>query len=555
MTDIVRQRVLGLCLLFLIFDFFFLGLGGYDLTAPDEPRFALVAREMLSDNHWILPHRNQIPYPDKPPLFFWTIAAFSALGGGTVTAWTGRLPSALAAAVILFLMWGWSRPKKQDDLLPLLTVIVLMSCVKFFFQARIAQIDMVLCLFTTASLLTGYNALTGKPYSPFWLGMFMGLGILAKGPVGYLVPAGSMALFAVFGGRETWRNYPVKALVWGLVPVMGWLALLVLDVALHNQWDYLKNLLFKQTVVRYLDPWHHYQPFYYFWVSILYDFLPWTPFLLLSLPLSGNRRRSLDSREKFSWAVILFTMVFFSLSRGKRNLYILPLFPFAAYVSAVKLKELMKRDVFNRWESLAAVFPGLLFLILGAALVLPAGGWVTIPAAWIDSRPPQAWILTGGILLLIIALGIFGAWMKHRFRPVVAGTLAAMLVVNFLFFSVVLPWLDPHRSARGFMQKANALIRSRSGDPVVGMVDFRAEYRFYGDYPLVELANEGGGPDPGLPKIENFFDKYPQGWLIVREKHWEQFAKTHAVESEIHLMQKIGDRKNMMLVSKKDQSR
>ena len=299
--------------------FFFLGLGGYDLSAPDEPRFALVAREMLSDHHWVLPHRNGIPYPDKPPLFFWSIAAFSAVSGGNVNAWTSRLPSAVAATFILILMWRWSKRKEEVSWLPFLTVVVLLSCTKFFFQARMAQIDMVLCLFTTAALLTGYAAMTGKSYSAFWLGIFMGLGILTKGPVGYLIPAGAMAIFAVFNGRKTWRNYPVKSLLWAFLPVVVWLSLLIIDVALHDQWDYLNNLLFKQTVVRYFNAWHHHQPFYYFFLSILYDFLPWTPFFLLALPASGNRWRSIDEKQKFSWTVILFTMVFFQSFKGKEK--------------------------------------------------------------------------------------------------------------------------------------------------------------------------------------------------------------------------------------------
>ena len=206
MQSITKKSTLYLMTLFLTFGFFFAGLGGYDLTAPDEPRFALVAREMLTDNHWVLPHRNGAPYPDKPPLFFWTIAAFSALTGGTVNAWTARLPSAFAAALILLLMWRFSREKENHGSLPVLTVLILMSCAKFFFQARIAQIDMLLCLWTTLALTTGYDAMTGKPYSPFWLGIFLGLGILTKGPVGYLVPVGAMTLFAAISGRAAWRR-------------------------------------------------------------------------------------------------------------------------------------------------------------------------------------------------------------------------------------------------------------------------------------------------------------------------------------------------------------
>ena len=545
-----QQKLVWCCLLFLVFCFFFLGLGSYDLTAPDEPRYALVAREMLTDHHWVLPHRNGNPYPDKPPLFFWTIAAFSALSGGDVNAWSSRLPSAVAATVILMLMWQWSR-REETSWLPFLTVVVLLSCTKFFFQARMAQIDMVLCLFTTAALLAGYRAMTGKPYSAFWLGIFMGLGILAKGPVGYLIPAGAMALFAVFGGRSAWRKYPIKSLLWGLVPVIGWLLLLVLDVILHDQWDYLNNLLFKQTVVRYFDAWHHHQPFYYFFLSILYDFLPWTPFLLLALPVSKNRWRSLDEKQKFSWIVILFTLVFFSLSKGKRNLYILPLFPFAAYLVAAKIEILMKNKTINRPDMGAGIFLGALFFIIGVALTALSFGWVQIPADWVDASLPHTWLISAGLLLLILSVLILFYSTRHQFKKVFGGTVAAMLVVNMLFYLVVLPWLNPYRSARGFMAQVNDIIHSRSSNPVVGMLHFRAEYRLYGAFPLVELADERGRPRPDLPKINDFFNRHPDGWLILRQRDWDRFSKIHPMEAEVHFSQIIGSGKNMVLVTQK----
>ena len=114
---VMNTKTTGAILIFLVFIFFFLGLGGYDLTAPDEPHFALVAHEMLTDNHWVLPHRNQNPYPDKPPFFFWTIALFSALAGGTVNAWTARLPTAVAATLILWIIWRWSRTGEDKKIL------------------------------------------------------------------------------------------------------------------------------------------------------------------------------------------------------------------------------------------------------------------------------------------------------------------------------------------------------------------------------------------------------------------------------------------------------
>ena len=53
---------------------FLVNLGGWDLWNPDEPRYALVAKEMIEGKNWVLPHLNNQIYPDKPPVFFWLIA-------------------------------------------------------------------------------------------------------------------------------------------------------------------------------------------------------------------------------------------------------------------------------------------------------------------------------------------------------------------------------------------------------------------------------------------------------------------------------------------------
>src|SRR5512138_3768331 len=50
------------------------GIGLRDPWPADEPRFALVARDMVATGEWLLPRVGGQPYADKPPLFFWLIA-------------------------------------------------------------------------------------------------------------------------------------------------------------------------------------------------------------------------------------------------------------------------------------------------------------------------------------------------------------------------------------------------------------------------------------------------------------------------------------------------
>ena len=304
---------------FLALFFFLWGLGGWELSAPDEPRYALVAQEMMQTGDFLFPHRNQVPYPDKPPLFFWGIAAASYFQGGEVTAFSSRLPSALAGLGCLLILGAWSSQRGKNPQMGFWTVAVLATSFRFFFQAHMAQIDMTLCLITTAATLYGFRSFEGRPVRRWFLGVLLGLGILAKGPVGYLIPAGIWALYCLFSGRTSWKFYPAKALLWGLVPPLIWLIGLGTEVAIRGEWAYFENLVFKQTLVRYVNPWHHYKPFYYFVQVFFQDFFPWSFFVVLLIPFRRELIAHLSDRQRLAWSAILFVLVFFSLSKGKRN--------------------------------------------------------------------------------------------------------------------------------------------------------------------------------------------------------------------------------------------
>ena len=47
------------------------GIGLRDPWPSDEPRFALVAKQMVESGDWLFPHRGRELYSDKPPMLFW----------------------------------------------------------------------------------------------------------------------------------------------------------------------------------------------------------------------------------------------------------------------------------------------------------------------------------------------------------------------------------------------------------------------------------------------------------------------------------------------------
>ncbi len=73
-----------------------LPVGRRPLANQDEARFALLAREAVESHIWLLPRVRGVIYLNKPPLYFWTVAAL-AKPFGVVNDATAPLASMLAA--------------------------------------------------------------------------------------------------------------------------------------------------------------------------------------------------------------------------------------------------------------------------------------------------------------------------------------------------------------------------------------------------------------------------------------------------------------------------
>jgi 4-amino-4-deoxy-L-arabinose transferase-like glycosyltransferase len=91
----MRAPWLHLCLLSALGALLFLPSFAAEGLDDEEGRRAVPAREMVESGDWILPRVFGEPYLNKPPLYFWSVAAASSVTGGVNEAAT-RLPSVLA---------------------------------------------------------------------------------------------------------------------------------------------------------------------------------------------------------------------------------------------------------------------------------------------------------------------------------------------------------------------------------------------------------------------------------------------------------------------------
>ena len=195
-----------LLLLLLATVLFGAGIGLRDPWPADEPRFALVARQMVESGQWLFPMRGGELYPDKPPVFMWAIALFLKATGSLRVAFL--LPSLLAGLGTLALVFDLAR-RLHDRATAWRTGLLLLLTVQFTLQARTAQIDGLVTFFITLGVYGFLRfLLLGGGWRWYYLGWFAaGLGVITKG-------VGILALFvlvpALFTHRTELRSAPPR---------------------------------------------------------------------------------------------------------------------------------------------------------------------------------------------------------------------------------------------------------------------------------------------------------------------------------------------------------
>lgn len=410
-------------------------LGGWELKGADEPRYAQIAREMRETGRYIVPHLNGEAYPDKPPVLFW-LMALAAAPQGDVTAFAARLPSALAGLGLIFVTFLLAS-RLFDPATGLLAAGVLFCCEQFFSTATSAHLDTLLTFWTTLSILLFYAGYTaGENGKTYVLGAYaaMGAAVLTKGPVGLLVPLGTMLSYVL--AQKEFRRLRDLQIGRGLCIAVGISAAWLLPACLMGGEAYTNNILFRQTFDRAVDSFAHKEPLFFYLFNFPDDFLPWSLFIPAAAVYFWNTRRA-QHKLLLPLVWFAFTFVFFSLVSGKRNLYLLPLYPAAAILMAKFIADFVRRDeVFARFSRsklivvpcffiaaalAAAGAAGLVMLIgnIGPAQHVEAGRWVLLAAAcaalgagalWWRRLYSAAWLRRLPHMVIGCTACIYGLW-------------------------------------------------------------------------------------------------------------------------------------------------
>jgi 4-amino-4-deoxy-L-arabinose transferase-like glycosyltransferase len=495
---------------------FLWNLGNIGLVDETEPLFAEAARQMTVTGDWITPYFNGETRFDKPPLIYWLMAvAYRTLG---VNEWAVRLPSALCAIGLTCLGFytlskkeGSSATSTVRDLTDLTDIrnkeevrwkpeeetennnsklktrrLPLFLSTPWIGAALIALnpqtiawgrtgvSDMLLVACMCSALLAfflgytleeqreqaGFSTVSASRFPNKWYLTFyvlIALAILAKGPVGIVVPALIVGSFGLYLGnfRQIWREMrPVSGILIVLAIALPWYILVILangQTYIDSFFGYHNFQRFTAVVNKHSAPWY-----FYFFV-VLVGFAPWSIYLPVAIARTRFWQRSYWRRQPRSAQLSLFALFwfccifgFFTIAVTKLPSYVLPLIPAAAILVTLLWSDIIAgNEPENRRAKLEkkpnSLPRGLLVTyIFNVVFLLIVAGATFYCYNWLGDDPampnfPEAiqqsgLLIVGGAIWISTAVAIALLLWKRQQRWILVANLIGL--VAFIIFGL-----------------------------------------------------------------------------------------------------------------------
>jgi len=502
-----------------------------DLWAPDEPRYAMVAKWIFEHGEFLVLRRCGALYPDKPPLVYWISGLF-----GWLSAWS--VPAMRLVSIVPMLGAAWFTTRfaqlwlgpREARWAPLLFV----GFALILWNAGRIALDPLLTFGCVGALYFAARPAAdrrGAARDALLAGALLGVGMFAKGPValvntGLPLLAWRLSKLSPQGARAP-RWSIAASLALALLPVALW------AVAASLQEPQLwRPLFFGQHLERAATGAAHAGPPWQHVLELPLLLLPW------SVPVAFGfvdgfrawRTRASGDPEQLAlariwlWAAAL--LVFFSIIPAKRELYLMCAYPAFALLGARRLVFALQRGVVGAWS---AAVPLGVFALLGLALLV--GGFASEHVLASSPRfddaerefariraayPDVAWrsAIGGAVLCIGAALG-WRAWRARRFTSWASGVAVTWCVGSTSVFALLLPVNDVVKSDR----ELAALLARQPGEPQeIPFYDTHPEGpRFYGAGPCVSAPVEelldGGLERRAEQSGANFL-------AVARESRW-----------------------------------
>lgn len=346
---------------------------------PDEPLVAGLCSQMARSGDFVVPLLNGQPFLEKPPLYFVLGAAVGKLAG-VANPLAFRSVSIILASLTLLLTYLMAA-RVGGRRKGLLAVGILASSGLFFRSTRWIQIDIglawavALCMWAYLEYL-----LERKRRHAIVLGLSLGLAFMFKGLIGPALVAAAILtdLLRQRSLKLLLNRQALLVILCMLIPIAPWL----LALYARGGYAFVREVIVVNNFGRFLGSPEgaalgHQKGLFFYLHYFPREILPWT---FLFIPALAASLKNFKNDVFLPWFLGPFLLL--SLSSTKRGLYLLPLLPAVACITAAYLGQIKARG----WQNVllkitwglalvglllpfAAIFYGQVYLGLGLGLL------------------------------------------------------------------------------------------------------------------------------------------------------------------------------------------
>jgi 4-amino-4-deoxy-L-arabinose transferase-like glycosyltransferase len=431
---------------------YLLQLDASSIWDANEAYYVETPREMIERGDYINPSFNYEPRFNKPVLSYWVVAGLYNVFGVSVA--VERAAIAVAAMMILAATFFIARTASDHPLAPLLATLGLAAGPRFFMFSRRILVDMAIAAMMTLILLFFALAERYPERRRLFLVLMyvsVGLGVLTKGPVAAVVPALVFLVYLAWHrelGRLRTMMIPTGTVI-ALAIVAPW----YLALYAQHGWTYISEFFIAENLGRYTETVGAQArgPLFYLPV-VLHDSLPWSLCLPAIVATWWQSRRSSakpgrsakpseGERERIRTLLLLWigvTVLFFSFSQTKQDLYIFPIVGAVAALGGDWIARVVftGREVGSRWLTGTLLALSILLAVLGGFVLYL---FTSLSVYRIEGALVAGIVLAGGG----VALGIL-TWRRLSKAAVIV-TLSVFIAFNWTLAIRVLPSFEAYK--------------------------------------------------------------------------------------------------------------
>ncbi len=540
-------------------------LGTSSLWDRDEPRNARCAAEMLERGDWVVPYFNDEIRTHKPVLLYWLMmAATLVFGPGELAA---RFPSALLGLGTALATYHIGR-RLFCARVGLWSALILVTSLNFAVAARAATPDSTLIFFCTLAILfwvlgvfpktNGPDAAHTPSFVPARTVYFvltyaaMGMGVLAKGPVGVVMPTAVIGLFLLYAtmsaGRPTtgsaggdasrlgqtgrWLGGQLKHFAPRQIISRGWsmrpVTLLAVVVAVAGPWYlavglrtggvWTEEFFFKHNLQRATGAMEsHSGPVVYYLGAMLVGFFPWSIF---AVPTLINWLRRAQEQRPWQagylliacWAAVY--VVVFSLVQTKLPSYVLPAYPALALATGLFV---------HRWTlGTADVSRWWLRIGFGCLAIVGLGMLIGLPLAADRYLPGEAILGIIGLVPLVSAITCWLLSETRRPRAAATAMVFGSIALAVSIFGFAMPRVDHHKMSRRLIEQIN-----RHGGPnaqIAAYIHLEPSVVYYAGRPIPIYYEQ--------EKIARIL-RDPDGYAVIQDTNFAELRGSIPKDVEV----------------------